>query len=189
MVASSCDVPGNLLRVGFRVKSLCHDYPSKFASISTGVVPDPVTLVFPDRMRVGHCPELSCVLYFINSLVYVSDRTKPIRIAILHFCRCLLFMGRTVQAHSRLKVINFSVVFLLFLIVYSITCSRSYNKWKEVYKVFLTPSENEENVAAFFVIPCNMVLSVGEPATAGFYSSYISSRSRLPVEVTKSWPC
>ena len=34
--------------------------------------------------------------------------------------------------------------------------------------MFLTLSGNEEDVTTFSVIPCIMVVSVGEPAAAGF---------------------
>ena len=65
---------------------------------------------------------------------------------------------------------------------------------KKFPKVFFTHSENEYKNAAFSVTPCIMILSVGEPPTAGFLvelssSSDISSRSKVPVEVAKPWPC
>ena len=58
-------------------------------------------------------------------------------------------------------------------------------------KVFLTRSENEEDVAAF-LSPMHHSF-VSEPASAGSSiemsdSSNISSGSRVPVEVAKSWP-
>ena len=60
-------------------------------------------------------------------------------------------------------------------------------------RVFLTRFEKEEDVAAFSFTQCIKVLSVGEPHTADFSAevsenSDISSRSRIPVEVGKSWP-
>ena len=60
-------------------------------------------------------------------------------------------------------------------------------------KVFFTLSENDENVACFFVTPAIMVLSVGDLLVATTSvemseSSDISSRSSVPVEVAKSWP-
>ena len=60
--------------------------------------------------------------------------------------------------------------------------------------MFFTLSENEEDVAGFSVVLCIMVLSVGDLVVATFSvemsdSSDISSRSRVPVEVAKSWPC
>ena len=69
-------------------------------------------------------------------------------------------------------------------------------KGKTFPKVFLSRSENEEDVAALSATPCIMVLSVGDPAAAAAAfsvemsdSSDISSRSRVPLEVAKSWPC
>ena len=61
-------------------------------------------------------------------------------------------------------------------------------------KVFLTRSENEEDVTNFSVTPCVMVLLADDPAPAAFSferldTSDISSQSREPVEVAKSWPC
>ena len=55
-------------------------------------------------------------------------------------------------------------------------------------KVFLTSSQNEEEVTDFSDTPIAMVMSVGEPPTAGFSiersdSSEIYSRSRVPLEV------
>ena len=65
---------------------------------------------------------------------------------------------------------------------------------KKLPKVFFTRSENEEDVAAFSINSRIMVLSAGEPPTVGFSiermdSSEISSRSRVQVEVAKSWLC
>ena len=64
---------------------------------------------------------------------------------------------------------------------------------KKFPEVFSTLSENKEDVAAFPVTRRIMVLSVGEPPTAGFSIemsdlSDISSRSSVPVEVEKSRP-
>ena len=61
-------------------------------------------------------------------------------------------------------------------------------------KVFFTLSENDEDVACFSVTPAIMVLSVGDLLVATISvemsdSSEISSRSSVPVEVAKSWPC
>ena len=57
--------------------------------------------------------------------------------------------------------------------------------------MFLTLSENDEDVAGFYVMPTIMVLSVGDLVVATFSvemsdSSDISSQSRVPVEVAKS---
>ena len=62
---------------------------------------------------------------------------------------------------------------------------------KKTPKVFSTRSKNEEDVAAF-LSPMHHGF-VSEPATAGLSvemsdSSNISSGSRVPVEVAKSWP-
>ena len=62
---------------------------------------------------------------------------------------------------------------------------------KKFPKVFFTLFENEEDVARFSVTPCIIVLSVGDLVVATFTiemsdSSYISSRSRVLVEVAKS---
>ena len=64
---------------------------------------------------------------------------------------------------------------------------------KKFPKLFFTLSENEEVVPGFFVTPCIIVLSVGDLVAATFSvemsgSADISSRSRVPVEVAKSWP-
>ena len=60
--------------------------------------------------------------------------------------------------------------------------------------MFFTLSENDEDVASFSVKPTIMVLSAGDLVIATFSvemsdSSDISSRSKVPVEVAKSWPC
>ena len=65
---------------------------------------------------------------------------------------------------------------------------------KKFRKVFFTLSENDEGVAGFSLTPTLMMLSVGDLVVATFSvemseSSDISSRSRVPVEVAKSWPC
>ena len=62
---------------------------------------------------------------------------------------------------------------------------------KKTPRVFLTRSKNEEDVDAF-LSPMHHGF-VSEPATAGLSvemsdSSNISSGSRVPVEVAKSWP-
>ena len=61
-------------------------------------------------------------------------------------------------------------------------------------KLFLTRSENEEDVAAFSVNPCIIALSINEPPIAGFSiemsdSSDSSKRSKVPVEKAKTSPC
>ena len=65
---------------------------------------------------------------------------------------------------------------------------------KKFRKVFLTLSENEEDVVGFSVMPCIIVLSVGDLVVATFSveisdSSDISSRTRVTVEVETSGPC
>ena len=50
-------------------------------------------------------------------------------------------------------------------------------------KVFLILSENDEDVVCFSVPPAIMVFSVGDLLVATI------SRSNVPVEVAKSWPC
>ena len=60
--------------------------------------------------------------------------------------------------------------------------------------MFFTLSENEEDVAGLSVTPCIMVLSMGDIVVAIFSvemwdHSDISSPSRFPVDVAKSWPC
>ena len=61
-------------------------------------------------------------------------------------------------------------------------------------KVLFILSENDEDVGCFSVPPAIMVLSVGDILVATFSvemldSSDISSRSNVPVEVAKLWPC
>ena len=61
-------------------------------------------------------------------------------------------------------------------------------------KVFLLLSENDEDVVCFSVPPAIMVVCVGDLLVATISveisdSSDISSRSNVPVEVAKSWPC
>ena len=61
-------------------------------------------------------------------------------------------------------------------------------------KVFFILSENDEDVVCFPVPPAIIVLSVGDLLVAAISvemsdSSDISSRSSVPVEVAKSWPC
>ena len=65
---------------------------------------------------------------------------------------------------------------------------------KKFPKVFFTLSENHEYVTGFPVTPCIMVLFIGDLVVATLSvgmsdSSDISSRSRVPVEVARSWPC
>ena len=65
---------------------------------------------------------------------------------------------------------------------------------KKLPKLFFTISENDEDVAGFSVTLCTVVLSVDDLVVAKFSvemsdTSDISSRSRVPVEVAKSWPC
>ena len=65
---------------------------------------------------------------------------------------------------------------------------------KKLTKVLITLSENVEEVAGFSVTPCILVLSVGDLVVATFSvemsDSYdISSRSSVPVEVSKSGHC
>ena len=61
-------------------------------------------------------------------------------------------------------------------------------------KVFLILSENDDDVVCFSVPPAIIVLSVGDLLVAAISvemsDSYdISSRSNVPVEVAKLWPC
>ena len=65
---------------------------------------------------------------------------------------------------------------------------------EKVPKVFFSLSENDEDVAGCSVTPSIVVLSVGDLVVAIFSvemsdSSDISSRSQVPVEELKSWPC
>ena len=65
---------------------------------------------------------------------------------------------------------------------------------KMFLKVFLILSENDEDVVCFSVPPAIIVLSVGDLLAPTFSvemsdSSDTSSRSNVPVEVAKSWPC
>ena len=53
--------------------------------------------------------------------------------------------------------------------------------------MFLTFSENEDDVAAFSVTPCIMILSVGEPAAAGF-SVEMSDSSHCPTSHYENVP-
>ena len=58
--------------------------------------------------------------------------------------------------------------------------------------MFFSLSENEEDVAGFSVTSCIIALSVGDLVVATFsvhLFSDISSRSKVPVEVAKSWLC
>ena len=89
----------------------------------------------------------------------------------------------------RLRVINFSIIFFFFLGVGFIPIVSG----KKFPELFSTRSENKEDVAAFPVTRRIMVLSVGEPPTAGFSIemsdlSDDSSRSSVLVEVAKSRP-
>ena len=72
-------------------------------------------------------------------------------------------MSRTVQAHFRLKVIDLSVFFFIFLLGVD-----SMENGKKLLKVFFSRSENKEDVAAFSINPCIMVLSAGELPTVWF---------------------
>ena len=57
--------------------------------------------------------------------------------------------------------------------------------------MFLILSENDDDVVCFSVPPVIIVLSVGVAAISVEMSdsSDISSRSNVPVERAKSWPC
>ena len=87
----------------------------------------------------------------------------------------------------------FFVVLLLLGFIF-ISCAPPMVNGKMFPKVFLILSENDNDVVCFSVPPAIIVLSVGDLLVAAISveitdSSDISSRSNVPVEVAKSWPC
>ena len=136
-------------------------------------------------MRHGH--KISWLVWSIRGLAYYPDNTKSIRRASLSIGVCIIRLSRTIEAYLRFEVILFVIVLLLFLGFCFISCTRSHGKWKEV-------SENDEDVAGFFVTPCIMVLSLCDLVVVNISvemsdSSDISSPYRVPVEVAKSRRC
>ena len=146
-----------------------------------------------------------CRWYFFLAITKIRTVPSRLLVSALHCClsdkssssKCSFIEAdlRTIEGDLRFKVILLVIVLFFFLGFCSIACTRSHGIWKKVsQKVFFTLSENDEDVPGFSVTPSVMVLSVGDLVVATFSveisdSSDISSRSRVPVEVAKSWPC
>ena len=137
---------------------------------SAGVIPDSVFLSVPNCTS-----ELVMVMksldFCVPSIVlfFCSDFTKPIRIASLHVCGCFVFMYRTVQTYLRDPKSSFSSLSSSsFWMSTSSLVSVILVNGKKILKMFLTFSENEEDVAVFSVTPCMILLSVGDPAVTAF---------------------
>ena len=138
----------------------------------------PQVVVSPYWFQAAWC-WLRLESYFSASTFHHNPLLDPL-VGYMSLCR-------TVEAYLRCEVILFVIVLLLFLGFCFISCTRSHGKWKKV-------SENDEDVAGFFVTPCIMVLSLGDLEVVTISvemsdSSDMSSPSRVPVEVAKSQRC
>ena len=171
---------------------LCLDVVSLSTSGSAGALLSPV-FVFCS-FRISELFILTKSLYWPDVFVSLLIVLTTPNLSMVPVGVCLILLGRTFEADSRSKV-NLLVIILFFLMEFTfIACTRSHGKWKDVSKKFFTLSENDADVACFSVTPAIIVLTLGDRLVATTSvemsdSSDISSRSNVPVDVAKSWPC
>ena len=81
---------------------------------------------------------------------------------------CVILLNRTIETDLKSEVISLVIVLRFFLDFCFIACTRYHGKWKKVSQSVLTLSENEEDGAGFYVMPCFIVLYVGDFVVATF---------------------